>query len=1844
MSDGGSLGGAKATITLDAQQAMSVLRQFGTAADQTMQSVGQSGTKAASGFSSFEQTLSSTNVQAAGGALAGIGAAVGLIGGFAINSAMQFDQGMANVQAATGATGAELQSLSDKALQIGKDTSFSATQATVAIEELAKAGVSTKNILGGAADATVALAAAGGVALPEAATVMSAALNQYGLAAGDASGYTDEFGKSVNNAAHVADVIAGAASASATGVSEMGASLSYVGTSAAALGVPIEDTTTALALMANQGIVGSSAGTSLNQVLLSLANPTAKAAGAMQELGLSFTDINGNMLPLPDIIGQVSTATEGMGNAQRAAYLETLFGVEGGKAMNALLTSQDAALVGTTGSWDGMYGAVTEVGVAQEQAEARLNSTSGRLDALKGTLETVGIVIGQRVLPVFDSLITGLTSVLNAFLELPSGAQAVIAGVVGVAGALAGLAGAFILVGPKVIDAVQGFRDLTGIGKSAASGIEGVGNSAGKSAAGMNTANTAGKGLRATLVGMLGPVALVAAAAFLIYEAYQHNFLGFGDLVRDVGSKIKEGFQAIVDGVTGFVDRFKGVFESLTSGKGMMQITDVFGNAVSVMGNLNAPLQVTESLFHALAAAIRGVGGGDIPLLNTIADWLDGFAPKAQAFIDKLQEMKAWLVNVFSSGDAEAGLDKFSGALQPIMHGLGKIVDVAHDLKAAFGKGFLNGLKTIPGELKELGDAFKLIFSGIGQAADNLAKRFPLLGRAFSALGDLFRSVGNVIEDVFDLIATIFSGGSVEDVGRSFVTLAADIGRVFLDLGGVLASVMADLLSLLQNGAGQLFDWLSGRFTNFSSTFDLLGGVITNIIGVVRNLYEAFIALLNGDWAGVWENLQDAFTDAVQAILSAAALIPTFLLELLTGMSWSEIGTVIKDAFTSAFDAIKGAASGAWDWISSSASSIGDRIGDAASSLLSWGQGLIQGAIDGAQGKWTEFTDWLGGLADGIGELIGDLKTGALDKFDGITSAIEDALHDAQGKWEDVKTWFGELVGSVTGSIGDVKTAVLGKLATIGEAIGLAIATAQGAWESFKTWFGQIVGSITSTIGDVYGTVVGILGRIGEAITTALVVAQGAWEGFKAWLGQIVGSITGSLGDAYAAVIGVLGRIGEAISTALTVATVAWEGFKGWLGQIAGSITGSIGDVYGVVVGVLGRIGEAISTALVVAQGAWEDVKTWLGQIPGSITGSLSGVWAATIGAFGKIQSGIDTALGLAKASWELVKTWATGLVDDLTVPDFSAFLAPFQAISDTITGVGNWIVNTAWPKLTDWAGTIVSSLAAPDFSAFTAPFQTMSDTIDSTVNWITGKLTELKDFVSLFSLPDIPLPDWAKDWIGIGNDSGEPEPPPVDPNTFIGPLPPGKSKDSGNGGYNPAGVMKGGTPNQAGDGGVGAASGAASGLAGIAAQIQQIAATIATAAAAIQLSISTMKIGVVADFTDTASSSIALAGAWSLGVTAIATAIDLAVRTAISTMKIGSVTDVTDLVDSTIALGGAWATALPAIATSLATSVMTSISTMKLGVVADTGDLASSSIARAGAWQTGVVAIANTLSASVRQAISTMKIGVVADVTDTVNTSIALFGAFSAGLTGIADTVSSSVRGAISTMKIGMVSDIRDAVTTGIAEFGRLGSEGAGAIDGGAGSIGAAAYNMGSLASLGVANGIDAYLGSITTAVNSIVAEVDRALAAGLRVASPSRLTGYYGAMSVAGFVGTIIDGIPSVRSAIGRVVRTVQDGLDGVTAAQAAAAIASTRNRPARGAANRSAPVITPSPLPVTSPLPASPLVGSGSGAITINWGGITVNSNGSAADSVGAFHDAFDAELPALVTAIRRQLGGS
>ena len=335
-----------------------------------------------------------------GGTLtAGISAPLLGIGAAAVATASSFQSNMNMLQAVTQGTAAEMEEASQAAVQLGADVRLpgaSASDAATAMLELGRAGLSVNESMS-AARGVLQLAAAGELSVASAAGYTSAALNAFGLAGSEATA--------------VANLLAAASNASAADVAQVGDAMQMSAAVFAAAKIPVNDLVTGIAQMANAGIQGSDAGTSLKTMLLSLQSPTAVAANLMSSLGISVYDAQGNMLPMRDIVGQFSMALSGLSQEQRNATLSTIFGSDAIRAANVVL------MQGTT-AWDEMSGAVNRAGAADDLAAARMAGLGGAFEGLKSSIETVLLTAALPFVAMLENLVRWVTDVIGNLQNL----------------------------------------------------------------------------------------------------------------------------------------------------------------------------------------------------------------------------------------------------------------------------------------------------------------------------------------------------------------------------------------------------------------------------------------------------------------------------------------------------------------------------------------------------------------------------------------------------------------------------------------------------------------------------------------------------------------------------------------------------------------------------------------------------------------------------------------------------------------------------------------------------------------------------------------------------------------------------------------------------------------------------------------------------------------------------------------------------------------------------------------------------------------------------------------------------------------------------------------------------------------------------------------------------------------------------------------------------------------------------------------------------------------------------------------------------------------------------------
>lgn len=331
-------------------------------------------------------------------------APIAMFGASALSVAADFEKSMNAMKAVTAGGVESFDLLEQKAKELGSTTQFSATQAAGAMEMLGRNGLTAAQILDGAADASLTLAAATGTDLSNAANIATDAMAQFNLKASDL--------------VDVSDTITGATVNSKFSIDDFQMAMAQAGGVAGAVGVSFDDFATTISAISPSFASGADAGTSLKTMLTRLVPESDKAAQMMKQLGIitsdgsnQFFDAQGNMKSMSDIAGTLQTAFAGLSESQKIQAAKTLFGTD---AMRAGLKLAEVG----SGTFDKLSESISGVAAAQV-ADTRMEGFAGAVLRLKSAFEAFQLAVADSGIKEFAaSFIESLTGMLLRLSEL----------------------------------------------------------------------------------------------------------------------------------------------------------------------------------------------------------------------------------------------------------------------------------------------------------------------------------------------------------------------------------------------------------------------------------------------------------------------------------------------------------------------------------------------------------------------------------------------------------------------------------------------------------------------------------------------------------------------------------------------------------------------------------------------------------------------------------------------------------------------------------------------------------------------------------------------------------------------------------------------------------------------------------------------------------------------------------------------------------------------------------------------------------------------------------------------------------------------------------------------------------------------------------------------------------------------------------------------------------------------------------------------------------------------------------------------------------------------------------
>lgn len=473
------------------------------------------------------------NISGIGEKLTPITAGVVALGTAAVKTAADFESGMSQVAAVSGASAEEMALLSEKAREMGASTKFSASEAAEAMNYMAMAGWKSEQMLGGI-EGIMNLAAASGEDLGTTSDIVTDALTAFGLTADDS--------------AHFADVLAAASSNANTNVSMMGETFKYAAAVAGSLGYSVEDTANAIGLMANAGIKSSQAGTALRTIMNKLQGDIALTGAALGTVTVQTVRADGTMKPLGQTLTELRAAFSHLSESEAASAAQSLVGTE---AMSGFLALMNAAPEDVAKLADAIENAD---GTAKRMADTMNNNLTGQLTILKSQLQELAISVGEIIMPTVMQVVSALQKLmdwLNGFDDETKKTIVTIAAIVAAIGPVLIVIGKVISAIGTILTVLPKLGAAVGAAKTAFAGLSAV-----------MAANPIGAVI--TLIGLL-------VAAFLTLwnnsEAFREYWKGlwedicifaqtaydvWAEIFTDMGAKIREVCTNFVNFFTDF--------------------------------------------------------------------------------------------------------------------------------------------------------------------------------------------------------------------------------------------------------------------------------------------------------------------------------------------------------------------------------------------------------------------------------------------------------------------------------------------------------------------------------------------------------------------------------------------------------------------------------------------------------------------------------------------------------------------------------------------------------------------------------------------------------------------------------------------------------------------------------------------------------------------------------------------------------------------------------------------------------------------------------------------------------------------------------------------------------------------------------------------------------------------------------------------------------------------------------------------------------------------------------------------------------------------------------------------
>lgn len=764
--------------------------------------------------------LASTAVTAAVGGIKDAASAVVEIGS-------AFETSMSKVSALSGATGDDLAALEAKARELGSTTTFSASQAADALGYMALAGWDTQAMLAGVGP-VLSLAQAGELDLAAASDLVTDYLSAFNMTAEDTG--------------RMVDVLAYAQANANTTVDGLGQAFKNCAANCNAAGMDVETTSAAIAMMANQGLKGSEAGTALNAVMRDMTQRMEDGSIKIGDATVAVMDAQGNYRDFADILADVEAATDGMGDAEKAAALQSTFTADSIKGLNLMLNAGAGELPSFR---DDLYGCA---GAAEDAATAMTDNLQGDLAGMGSAFEELALKIYDGVQePLRDAVQFVTGSVVPALTFLVEHVDYVAVALGGVAAAVAamnfGKVASALSAVPKLLAGITGGPILLVVGAltALAAGAKWAYDN-------VQPFREAVDALAAELQNALGPV--VDQAADAIGAVLPAAMEGASGVLEGVVVPAIESFAGfLTDAVVPAVAEFGTFLQT----EAVPALQEFAGWAVdNVVPALQAMAgYVVSNVVPAVQQMAQWVADNVVPVLFELADFITG------TVVPALGQLADYVLQNVVPAVME-GYRWFAENILPVLQAVAAfVVENVVPALAAVAEFVLGSLvpilsvifETIVGTLGNIEVAWQAVWGVVSSV-------FMAVWEAISAAAEMFMGV---IQGVIDAVSAGISG-DWEGVWRGIGEVFSSIVNGILRLGANIFNALATTVSSIITG---LFNTFSGIMRNI---YNVASSIWNNIKSTVSNVANSLVSGVVGTFNGFVSTVTGIFDKAAYAI------------------------------------------------------------------------------------------------------------------------------------------------------------------------------------------------------------------------------------------------------------------------------------------------------------------------------------------------------------------------------------------------------------------------------------------------------------------------------------------------------------------------------------------------------------------------------------------------------------------------------------------------------------------------------------------------------------------------------------------------------------------------------------------------------------------------------------------------------------------------------------------------------------------------------------------------------------------------------------------------------------------